>query len=182
MFPMAPLLWLLLTCSTLYCPHVPNHALQISSTQAIPSDLLITLERTGCEGVCPMYTLKIFADGRVVYRGKLFVRNRRRVESKLTQEALRQLLAEFEKTDYFSLRDRYQYWEDGCPGGAMDYPSAITSIRINGRAKITTHDYGCREKSQDGRPGPVYPKELFALEQRIDEIVGTTRWTNSERG
>ena len=121
-----------------------------------------------------MYTLMIFADGRVVYRGKGFVRTRKEVVSKVTPEQLSQLLAEFEKIDYFSLRDRYQYLEDGCRTAAIDYPSAITSIRINGRAKTITHDYGCREKIPDG---PVYPKELFALEQRIDEIVGTSRWT-----
>lgn len=164
MFPVIAVLWLLLACG--HSSHVLNQAQQISSTQAIPADMLITLDRTGCKGWCPMYTLKISADGRVVYQGKQFVRNRRRAESKLTQEQLRQLLAEFEKADYFSLRDRYQYWEDGCPTGAKDYPSAITSIKINGKAKTITHDHGCREKSVDGRPGPVYPKELFALEQQ----------------
>ena len=174
MFPVIALLCLLLTYGN--SVHVLNQGQQISSTQAIPSDMLITLERTGCEGVCPMYTLKISADGRVLYRGKLFVRTRR-AESKLTQEQLRQLLAEFEKADYFSLRDRYQSWEDGCPTGWLDLPSAITSIRINGRAKTITHDYGCREKSANGPSGAVYPKELFVLEQRIDEIVGTARWT-----
>jgi hypothetical protein len=170
MFPIAPLLWVILTCSI----STLNHGQQIASTDPIPPDLLITLERTGCRGACPMYSLKILADGRVIYWGKLFVRNRRRIESKLTQEELRQLLSEFEKADYFSLRDRYQYWTDGCPSSGIDYPGAITSIRINARAKSITHDHGCREKWPDG---PVYPAGLFALEQRIDEIAGTSRWT-----
>lgn len=98
MFPVITVLWLLLACGR--GTHLLNHGQQISSTQAIPADMLITLERTGCEGTCPMYTLRISADGRVVYRGKQFVRNRGRAESKLTQEQLRQLLAEFEKAGY----------------------------------------------------------------------------------
>lgn len=172
MFPLIAVLCLLLTCGN--SSHLLNHSQQISSTRAIPSDLLITLERTVCRGACPTYTLKISADGSVIYRGKLSVRTRRKVVSKLTQEQLRLLLAEFEKADYFSLRDRYQYWTDGCLSSGIDYPGAITSIRINGRVKTITHDHGCREKFPDG---PVYPKELFALEQRIDVIVGTSKWT-----
>lgn len=174
MFPVTPLLWLLLTCTTCESTQALNHAQQISSTQAIPPDLLISLERTSCRGSCPTYTLKISADGWVVYRGKTFVTTRRIGVSKPTQEQLRQLLAEFEKVDYFSLRDRYQHVADGCQSSGIDFPSAITSIRINGRSKTITHDYGCRDKFPDG---PVYPKELFVLEQGIDEIVGSSKWT-----
>jgi hypothetical protein len=176
MFPMTPLLWLLLTCSAWCSPNFLSQV-QDSSTRDVPPDLLITLERTGCEGTCLMYTLRISVDGAVVYQGKQFVRNRGRAKSKLTPEQLRQLLFEFEKADYFSLRDRYQFREDGCPSRGLDYPSAITSIRINGRTKTITHDHGCREKSPEGGFRPVYPKGLFALEQRIDEIVGTSKWT-----
>ena len=106
-----------------------------------------------------MYSLKVLADGRVVYRGKQFVRNKGKAEIRLTREQLQQLLSEFEKADYFSLRNRYQYRADGCSSSGLDYPSAVTSFRINGRVKTIAHDYGCREKSDgDSR---VYPSELF---------------------
>jgi Domain of unknown function (DUF6438) len=177
MFPADQLLWLLLVFSTRAGTDVLNQTQQVSSTQAIPSDLLITLERTGCEGACPMYTLEISADGVVVYQGKQFVRNKGKAVSRLTQEQLRQLFSEFDRVDYFSLRNRYQYREDGCPSSWLDHPSAIVSFRISGRAKTITHDHGCREKSPDADSRRVYPNELFALEQRIDEIVGTSRWT-----
>ena len=169
--PMTPLLLLLVMGSAWL--HGPDQ--QTSSLHPIPPDLLITLERTGCEGACPMYSLKALADGRVVYRGRQFVRNKGRADARLTPQQLRQLVSEFEKANYFSLRNRYQNPEEGCSSSGLDYPSAITSLRINGRVKTIAHDYGCREKSDgDSR---VYPSELFALEQRIDEIVGTSRWT-----
>jgi hypothetical protein len=170
MFPAAHFLWLLVAFSTSDGTDVLNHNQQASSTKAIPPDLLITLERTGCEGACPMYTLKISAGGVVVYQGKQFVRNKRRAVSRLTQKQLRELLSEFERADYFSLRDRYQVAEDGCATSGLDSPSAITSLRINGRVKIIAHDYGCREKAPDG-DSVLYPSKLFALEQRIDGIV-----------
>ena len=176
---MISLLWLLLTCSAGACAHVANNGQEISTSKAIPSDTLITLERSGagCEGLCPNYTLKISADGVVVYEGEQFVRKKGRAESKLTQEQLRQLISEFDKANFFSLRDKYAGAEDGCPAGWLDHPSATTSIRINGRSKKILHYYGCREKSSDGGSGPVYPKELFELEHRIDEVAGTKQWT-----
>lgn len=172
-----PLLWLILTCNAGVGAPLVSNSQQISPAGSIPSDMLITLERTGCEGPCPIYTLKVSADGVVVYRGKQFVRTRRRVKSRLTLEQLRLLLSEFDKANYVSLRDRYQSREDGCSGSGIDYAGAITSIRVNGRSKTITHDYGCRERLPDGTAGPVYPKALFELEQRIDEIVGTKQWT-----
>ena len=54
MFPAAQLSGCLLAFSTSDSTDVLNHTQQVSSAQAIPPDLLITLERTGCEGVCPM--------------------------------------------------------------------------------------------------------------------------------
>ena len=159
---MSPLLWLLLMSSASGWLPLPGQ--QTSPLQSIPPDLLITLERTGCEGTCPMYSLKVLADGRVIYRGKQFVRSKGRAEAKLTREQLTALLSEFEKADYFSMRNRYQYWEDGCPSGARDYPSAITSFRINGRVKTIVHDYGCREKSPEGDSRrAVYPQQTIRL-------------------
>jgi len=123
-----------------------------------------------------MYTLKITADGVVIYYGKQFIRRRGKVVSKISQEQLRQLISDFDKANYFSLRERYAHPEDGCAGSGIDYPSAITSMRVNGRSKTITHDYGCRERPADGSVGQVYPKELYELERRIDEITGTKQW------
>ena len=37
-------------------------------------EVVITLERTACFGVCPVYKLTIYGDGRVLYDGIRFVR------------------------------------------------------------------------------------------------------------
>lgn len=173
---MISLLCLFLTPGAGGDTYAVNHARQIPPAQAVPSDTLITLERTGCEGACAIYRLKISADGVVIYEGKQFVRKRGKAKSKLTEEQLRQLISEFDRMNYFSMRDSYAHPEDGCAGSGIDYPSAITSIRISGRSKTIAHDYGCREKPADGSVAQVYPKELYELERRIDEIAGSKRW------
>lgn len=173
---MKSLIWLFLACSASGDTNALNNAPQIPSTQAIPSDTLITLERTGCFGTCPIYALKISADGVLVFEGKNFVKKTGKVESKITQQQLRQLISAFDKAKYFSLRDKYDGTEDGCPSYWTDSPSAITSININGKSKKISHYYGCRENPPDASFGHVYPRALFELEKRIDEIAGTKRW------
>jgi hypothetical protein len=146
---------------------------------AVPPDTVITLQRTICYGMCPAYKLTIRGDGTLIYEGKEFVKTTGTVKSSVTREQLKELLSEFEKADYFSLRDSYQTMSDGCPTYWTDNPSANTSIQLGGRRKAIAHYYGCQE--EEGYK--VYPQKLYVLESRIDEIVNSARWVKGgDRG
>lgn len=147
-----------------------------SSKDVIPVDTLIILERTGCFGTCPIYIVTATADGTVIFEGKDYVKSKGRVESKISQEQLRELITEIERAGYFSLKDRYSLREDGCQSTWTDNPWAKTTIRINGRTKTIDHYYGCRDQPSDQTMGKVFPRELYELENKIDEIVGTKQW------
>lgn len=148
----------------------------------VPADTLILLERTGCYGTCPGYTLTVAADGTVVFNATSYwveedgmSRHKQSgvIISRVSQDQVRRLIAEFEKADYFSLRDSYKN-DEGCPGGiATDMPTAHTAIRIDGRMKAIWHYHGCVDK---GDMFKVYPPKLTELENRIDEIVNTGQW------
>jgi hypothetical protein len=133
--------------------------------QDIPRDLKITLERTECFGFCPVYKLTITADGSVVFEGRRFVKQEGVTISSVSPERLKQLMAEFDRVNFFSLEDDYSEIRLSCP---TDQPSAITSIRINGKSKTINHYLGCLE--------PKVPKGLTELENKIDEIVNTAQW------
>jgi hypothetical protein len=148
---------------------------------SIPSDLIITLERKPTLGILPMYKIIVFADGTVIYDGRKYVKTEGIVRTKISLEQVRELIEEFEKVDYFSLKDRYEIVSDGCPGYATDSPWAFTSITINQKSKSIQHYYGCQYVVHDSGHVPslieeVYPKELVTLESRIDEIVNTKQW------
>lgn len=147
-----------------------NNPLQTAkaSEQTVPQDTLITLERTGCYGMCPIYKLTISADGTVVFEGIRFVKKAGIAKSAVSQEQIRELLDAFEKINYFELRDRYDRPEDGCKQWLTDHPSAITSISLRGKSKSVSHYHGCR--------GPEVLKELEKLEQAIDKSVNTEQW------
>ncbi|MGI8469915.1 MAG: DUF6438 domain-containing protein [Pyrinomonadaceae bacterium] len=149
----------------------------------IPPDTLISLERTGCYGTCSAYTLVILTDGTVIFGSSMYyVRNGkesvqkslRPIKSEISKEQLQQIIDEFERANFFSLKDSYRDVSDGCPTWGTDAPSVFVSIQINGRKKSIEHNLGCRYSGKDFPR--VFPKELYELENKIDEIVNTEQW------
>ncbi len=51
----------------------------------------ITFSRSGCLGICPVFTLRVFANGRVEYDGKRFVIQRGRRRGQLSPRQLGRL-------------------------------------------------------------------------------------------
>ena len=96
-------------------------------------EVVITLERTACFGVCPVYKLIIYGDGRVVYEGIRFVRIEGTRTTTISEDKIKQLIAEFQKIDYFSLKDSYE------ERNATDMPSAFTSLTVDGKTKTVRH-------------------------------------------
>jgi hypothetical protein len=141
-------------------------ALSLSLAAAVP---VITLERGACFGTCPVYKLSIFADGRVEYEGKEFVKREGKATGRITPAALKELLREFEKIDYLKLDDSYEVGSKNCPEGWTDDSSAITSLDREGKKKTIRHYHGCR--------GLAILDQLTALENKIDQVVNTKRWT-----
>jgi len=127
---------------------------------AATEDLVITLERTPCFGKCPVYSLKIKGDGAVIYAGEEFVKTEGIQESTISEDAIQQLITEFEKADYFSLKDSYTAF------GVSDMPFVNTSITIGGKTKAINHYLGDRSA----------PEQLTKLENKIDEIVNSAQW------
>jgi len=131
--------------------------------------LLIILPITGCcknnTNISPdynelIYTLTIHGDGTVVYEGKDFVKTKGREESIISQEKIEELILEFNRADYFSLKDNY------VEHTMTDAHSVITSITINGKVKIIEHYHGDFSA----------PEALSTLENKIDEIVNSDQW------
>lgn len=140
-------------------------ALSLSLAAAAP---VITLERTACFGTCPIYKLEIFADGKVVYEGRDFVKRKGKAQGRITKAQVQQLVREFNRINYLSLDDEYVSEGPGCPEWWTDSSSAVTSINWKGRNKTIRHYHGCR--------GAKVLHQLTALENTIDQVANTKRW------
>jgi hypothetical protein len=123
--------------------------------------------RTDCFGGCPTYTLSINAKGTVHYNGRTDVKQKGEVETRISHEKLKELIAAFQKINYFDLQGRY---DSGiaCPQFLYDMPAAITSLTLNGKKKTVHRANGCT--------GSKELAQLKWLEGKIDEAVKVDQW------
>ena len=127
----------------------------------------VTLERTPCFGTCPVYTVAISRTGAVRFTGKHHVAQTGQATATITAARVDSLLAELDAAGYFGFADDYVMNSPACGMYATDSPTVITSVTRDGKTKTIRHDRGCS----------AAPPALSQLEQRIDEVAGTGRWT-----
>ncbi|HZE77991.1 MAG TPA: DUF6438 domain-containing protein [Nitrososphaeraceae archaeon] len=123
------------------------------------NNVAITLERNACFGICPIYSLKVFGNGTVVYNGERFVNITGQKISTIPHQKVRELLEEFYKINYFGLNDTYNKIVK------TDQPTVNTSINITGVYKSVFDNYGS-----------IAPQGLRLLENKIDEITNSSKW------
>jgi hypothetical protein len=146
-------------------PKKPKPAVVFPTDDKIPEDLIIRLQRTVCYGTCPSYLLTVKADGKVSFFGQDKTKTKGQAGGEISEENIKKLIAEFKQADFFSLDDSYT--SKNC---ATDNPTVRTTLFINGKVKKIEHDMGCEA-----------PKELTALEDKIDKIVGTEKWIGEQK-
>ncbi len=157
-----------------------------TDTRSVVDDLTIRMERKGCYGRCPIYTLNIAPDGNVRFEGKGWTKTLGARESKISRDQMNDLASVIRGSDFFALRDSYETGADGCPTEVTDMPTVILYVRLNSAEKTVSHYHGCLEdsKPQPVEPGKIaraeilqaYPRKLTLFEDRIDEIIGTKAW------
>jgi hypothetical protein len=130
---------------------------------------VITLRRTPCYGICPAYTLEIFADGRVIYHGERFVSITGTREQEISAAAVSSLVDGFAGIHYFDLKDEYEtkQYPDGTIEAITDQPTTYTSVRVGILVK-SIRDYA------------FAPEELSEMEWEVDRLVNTHQWIHGD--
>jgi hypothetical protein len=123
------------------------------------TNVVITLQRSRCFGICPVYNLSIYGNGTVLYEGIANVNSTGTRISNISENQVRQLLSDFKKIDYFSLNET-----EIASHVVYDAPVCTTSLTINGKTK-TIHHYET-----------VEPESLTALENTIDAVANSSQW------
>lgn len=155
--------------------------------QTIFQDILITLERDpgfwGRAGSssCPFYKLTISADGTVELQLKEYKEQKiivgTIIKSKISQEQVKQLVSEFEKIDFYSLKSTFDSPmnnQEDCPQIIPDHMRAVTSLTLKEKTKRVEHYYGCE--------GTESLYNLTNLEKKIDETVNIKQWIDCYTG
>jgi hypothetical protein len=128
----------------------------------------ITLERTWCNGTCPIYTVTVRRDGTVTYDGEEYVKVRGHRSRRISSEQFQKLVREIQRIGFFKLKDEYMSKEhpDGSFETVTDLPSAITTVRAGKTRKRIRNYYGG-------------PESLAGFENLIDKVAGSSAWTGN---
>jgi len=145
----------------------PSVLSPVSTGQAIIVDplhnsLVITLERTGCFGFCPAYSLTIYGDGVVEYEGHYFVAVKGNQTANIAAEQVQRLLTSAIEIKYFNLADEYY-------APIEDVPTYTTSITVDGTTKKIVDYAGA-------------PDRLREFENMIDDVAGSDKWVKCPDG
>jgi ankyrin repeat protein len=129
------------------------------------SKVTVNLERTGCFGSCPSYSVAVSTTG-ITFDGRGFVV----AEGKHTDTADADEIREFAKrivdADFYSMDESYS-------ASATDLPTYVLTVSIDGHQKQVV-DY---EGAWEGMPAIVTD-----IEERVDALARTSRWIAGDDG
>lgn len=121
---------------------------------------VMTLERTACFGMCPVYGLAVFADGTVIYLGVRHVDQPGVQMTTVDPSQVEFLAMQMADSGYFDWKDEYT-WQI-----VTDHPYAVTTLAWQEQYKEITR--------YDG--DPTAPIGLVRFEDRIDQLVDVSQW------
>lgn len=132
---------------------------EVQSGDSGPDSLAAYIERTHCFGICPVYSIRIYRSGYVLYEGKDHVKNIGRFFTWITKQQVEQIGKKAESIGYFELNDEYRN------PYLTDFPTVYTEVRYKGKVKKITH--------YDAEP----PANLVEMEKYLDSLFSDeTKW------
>jgi hypothetical protein len=129
------------------------------------SNVRVTLQRTGCMGSCPAYTVTVATDGIVFDGGGSVVASGKHTDI-VDADSVRKLAKDFVAADFYSMDARYS-------ASATDLPTYVLSISIDGR-NTSVMDYEGRWEGM--------PEVVTDLEDEVDTFARTERWIAGDDG
>ncbi len=119
-------------------------------------EVVLSLQRTPCFGACPVYLVEVLGDGTLRFRGERHVAVTEPVEVALEPEKLKELFARLDGSEFAG-------WKDFTTVNASDMPTVVLTYKGH-----TVRHY---------RGDDAAPPALTKLEDDVDAILGTERWT-----
>ncbi len=141
------------------CARAPHY--NIKPDERIP---WIRMHRGACKGTCPVYEVTIYPDGAVVFTGEKYTRERGRRKGRLEGGRMGGLQSALQSAVFLDQP------EDCCNcRQTTDQPWVEIEVREGSLRKLIKHYHGCLSA----------PREITALEDRIDELAGTAQWVGT---
>lgn len=135
--------------------------LQLAAQASTATDgFSITLERIGCLGSCPDYTVTIHGDGTVRYEGVAYVQTKGVRTRTIPTSAVQKLIQTLRKEGFFE-------WEEE-KKVCIDFPEVHITASLKGKQKHVLE--GCNS-----------PGQVLKLAEEIDRLSRANGWVGRVR-
>lgn len=134
----------------------------VALPEAPISQVAITLERTGCYGMCPTYSVTAYGDGRAIYEGRGYVDVMGRHEYRIDPAKIAALIDSARRNDIWSMAGKYSY-------PATDNPTYFVRLKIGDQSKEIVDYIG----EKVGMPAAITD-----FENEIDRSLESDGWIN----
>jgi hypothetical protein len=131
------------------------------------NSVTVSISRGPCHGGCPSYRVVIHGTGQVEYVGFRLVKIREPQKAVVSSEDVSKILAELDRTQFFTIEDRAFSW-------CFDTPSVAVSWSVDGGSKTVVSDSYCT-----GSKSGVQARFVQAAAE-IEHIVDSERWVKCE--
>ena len=130
------------------------------------------MHRSGCLGICPVYTVQVFADGRVAFEGEREVVAKGEQNATIPLSDVATLELAIERSGFRTMKAAYLFETDGCTEWWTDN-STVTIIELRGSLKKRVeYYYGCTI--------PI-GAQIDSLSKTIDQVSQDANWIGHRR-
>jgi ankyrin repeat protein len=143
---------------------LPNHHVAAPPV-GLDSKVAITLERTGCFGSCPSYSVTVSTEG-IAFDGRGFVVAAGKHTENVNADDVRNFAKKFAVADFYSMDASYR-------ASVTDNPTYVLMISIDGHKKEVEDYVG----QWEGMPATI-----TELEDEVDTFARTQRWIGGSGG
>jgi hypothetical protein len=133
----------------------------VDTGPAVAADFSLEISRLGCEGKCPVYSVRLDADGTVSWNGRAFVAAQGAARRTVSRWQVHALIQRIKDRKLLSLK----------PVNLMCVDTAAVEVRVRleGRTASLKRDSCAWTKTPDGR-------EIAAFSQFAESLMGTEHW------
>ena len=137
-----------------------------STVNSFNCDTVITLERSGCLGKCPVFKLALLSNSSVYFGGRHHVKKVGIFDTIFNKNDLTELVSDFHTSGFFRLREIYNL--TNCVG-PTDLSSLVISVKTTDTTKTVSFYIGCMDYTREARL-------MTGLASRIEEISNVKSW------
>jgi len=137
-----------------------------ATVSAVDSSLVLSLERGPCRGMCPVYRVEVYGDGRVHFDGKQHVGSLGAQTGVAPTSEVQALLRAIQSSEFSSVDTLFEMGSAGCGQYMADLPTSKLSAKLGMQMKTVHLDPGCQNA----------PRFLRTLEAQVDSVARTAQW------